>query len=239
MSDNKFTIRDKSDKERDFFFEMQKHSMHLRTEFTSRQLAIYELFKKTINLPGSVIELGVRNGANYFYLARLLEIFCPAQRYDGISSKHLYGFDTFAGFPSVSEEDKSKASWHDMCVGGVDADKEAFFTDFEDFKSSSIIPERLHIVEGDVMETIPAFLQESPGTRFSFVYFDLDVYHPTKLALEELWDRIVPGGVIVFDEYAFPEFPGESQAVDEFFASKGVKYQTIPWCFCPSTYVIK
>ncbi len=232
-------ITDKDGSRRDFFFEMQKHAMHLRMEFTARQLAIYELYRKTAELPGAVAEFGVRNGANYFFLARLIEIFNGSQRHDGISSRHLYGFDTFAGFPSVGEEDKSKASWQDMGAGGVPTNREVFFADYETFRTQSTIGNRLHIVEGDVMQTLPQLLADAPGLRFSLIYLDLDLYAPTKLCLEQLWDKLVPGGIVVLDEYALPEFPGESAAADEFLAGKNIKLQAIPWCYCPSAYFQK
>jgi hypothetical protein len=232
-------ILDQDKRERNFHFEMQKHSMHLRADFARRQLAIYEIFKKTIELPGSIIELGVRNGANFFYFARLLEIFAAGQRYDGISCKHLYGFDTFGGFPSISSKDLSSASWHETREGGVNTDKEIFFHDYENFKKESEISNRLHIIEGDVTQTIEPFLQQNSGARFSLVYFDLDLYQPTKVCLEKLWDKIVPGGILVFDEYALVEFPGETLAVDEFFNNKNVDFVTIPWSWCPTTYVVK
>lgn len=235
----KFMITDENNNQRDFFFEMQKHSAHLRTEFTARQLCIYELFKKTTSLPGGIVELGVRNGANFFFLSRLLEIFNPSQRYDGIASKHLYGFDTFAGFPAISSEDVSSSSWFDMKVGGVPSDRNAFFDDLQSFKDSSPISERIHIVEGDVMDTIPEFLERNPGARFSMIYFDMDIYEPTLFALQSLWSRVVPGGVLVFDEYGFKEFPGESRAVDEFFQDKQTTLLSIPWCSCPSAYLVK
>jgi hypothetical protein len=236
---NRFQILDRDGKQRDFFFEMQKHSSHLRVEFTARQLCIYEIFKNTFEIPGSIVELGVRNGANFFFLARLIEIFNQAQRYDGISSKHLYGFDTFTGFPSVSKVDVSDSSWFDMKEGGVPCNRDVFFEDFEEFKKASSIPNRLHVIEGDVMNTIPRFLNTSPGVRISLAYFDMDIYEPTIFALESLWSKIVPGGIIVFDEYGFKEFPGESKAVDEFFENKNVSIKSFPWCSCPSAYVVK
>ena len=232
-------IMDDKGIERDFHFEMQKHAFHLRQQFTARQLAIYELYKLSVDIPGSVIELGVRNGANFFYLARLIEIFNPGQRFDGLSNRHLYGCDTFSGFPQVQAEDRSKASWHEMREGGVSCCREVFFRDLEAYWAESPIAKRVHVLEGDVCQTIPSLLEDRPGLRFSFVYFDLDLYRPTLECLRLLWNKIAPGGVVVFDEYAFAEFPGESQAVDEFFASTGAELRTIPWCHCPSSYVVK
>lgn len=232
-------IHDESGRERDFFFEMQKGFMHLRVDFVARQMAIYELYKMTINIPGSVVEFGVRNGANFFFLSRLVEIFNSGQRYDGVSARHVLGFDTFSGFPSVGQADLSAASWKDMKQGGVPADRDVFFEDFHRFREQSPIGTRLHVFEGDVADTLPRMLHERPGLRFAFVYLDLDLYAPTLLVLQLLWDRIVPGGVVVFDEYAIPEFPGESCAVDEFLRGRNVVLQAFPWVYCPSAYMIK
>ena len=225
--------------ERDFHFEVQKHAFHLRQQFTARQLAIYELYKLSIDIPGSVIEFGVRNGANFFYLARLIEIFNPSQRFDGISSRHLYGCDTFSGFPAIDPKDISNKSWFDMKEGGVVSNRAAFFLDLDAYLQDSPIAQRVHVIEGDVCKTIPALLSDAPGLRFSFVYFDLDLYKPTLDCLILLWDKIPKGGVLVFDEYALPEFPGESQAVDEFFSNANVQLKSFPWCHCPSSYLIK
>ena len=52
--------------ERDFFFEVSKYSAFLWRSHLERHLAIYELYKKTQELPGSVAEFGVYNGSNSF-----------------------------------------------------------------------------------------------------------------------------------------------------------------------------
>jgi|SRR5579872_484209 len=230
---------DESGCERDFFFEMQKHAFHLRQQFTARQLAVYELYKQTIEVPGCVAEIGVRNGANFFYLARLMEIFNPAQRFDGISARRLYGFDTFAGFPAIDARDESKASWSDMKTGGVGANRETFFADLDAYRKDSPIAARVHVVEGDVCETIPALIEDAPGLRFALLYFDLDLYQPTLSCLRVLWDKVPRGGIVAFDEFGLAEFPGESQAVDEFIADKGCRLRSFSWCHCPSAYLIK
>lgn len=168
-----------------------------------------------------------------------MEIFNPAQRFDGIAARHLYGFDTFAGFPSIDARDESKVSWHDMKAGGVASDRDVFFADLDAYRKASPIEKRVHVVEGDVCQTIPSLLGDAPGLRFAFVYFDLDLYNPTLTCLRLLWDKIPNGGVLAFDEFGLPEFPGESEAVDEFFAGKGLRLRAFPWCHCPSSYLIK
>jgi hypothetical protein len=38
--------------------------------------------------------------------------------------------------------------------------------------------------------------------------------------LHPLYDKLTPGGVVVFDDYGSPKWPGAQRAVDEFFASR-------------------
>lgn len=239
---NNLTIHDAAHGEqRDFFFEMQKYSMHLRSDFVARQIAITDLYRQTIHLPGSIIELGIRNGATFFYLARLLEIFGPSARRDPVySDRHLYGFDTFSGFPSIAPQDQGANVWPEMKQGGVKThNKEQFFRDFETFRKHSVEGERIHVIEGDVCQSVPDFVDQHPGLAISLLYFDLDLYKPTLVGLEHLYKLVVPGGIVVFDEYGYTEFPGETKAVNEFFKDKGIELNRFPWAYCPSAFFIK
>jgi hypothetical protein len=65
-----------------------------------RFLALTELFKLTINVPGDIAEFGVWQGHSLLTWANLLEIFCSTDR-----SKQVFGFDTFAGFGEFTSED--------------------------------------------------------------------------------------------------------------------------------------
>lgn len=227
--------------QRDFYTEVQKMSFHLRVDYTARRLALYELYKKTVELPGSIVELGIRHGANFYYLAQLIEMFNYGMRPPAHCNRHLYGFDTLEGFPSISEKDRSQHEWHEMKVGGVTTNKELVLKELEEFKKNrSLIPERLHLVVGDAMETVPKFVKDNPGLKISFLYFDFDLYEPTLMALKCLYPLVVPGGVIALDEYGFVDFPGETRAVDEYFSGcTDIEVKTIPWAYCPSAYVIK
>lgn len=231
---------DKNGNELDFFFEMSKYAGYLHKSHVSRHLALYELYKKTADIPGSIIELGIFNGSTYFYLARLLETFNASQlESNGSTSKNLYGFDTFTGFPELTKEDDSGKNFKHCKVGGLKGAKETFFDLLDEFKENSAIGNRLHVVEGDICETLPEFLKKNASIRYSMVLFDMDIYKPTKVSLDLLYDLIVPGGVLVFDDYGLPEWAGETQAVDEFIAKHKLKLQHFPWTFAPSAYCIK
>ena len=89
------------------------------------------------------------------------------------------------------------------------------------------------------METVPKFLEENTGVRFSLIHFDCDLYEPTKTALEYFWPRLSKGGICLFDEYAIKDWPGETKAVDEFFADKDVQIKKLQWNNVPAGYIVK
>lgn len=60
--------------------------------------------------------------------------------------------------------------------------------------------------------------------QFCFAHLDVDLYEPTKAALEFFAGRMIPGGTIVVDDCGIQTCPGVMLAVDEFVAAK-------PWVF--------
>jgi predicted O-methyltransferase YrrM len=108
-------------------------------------------------------------------------------------------------------------------------------------QKDSMIPrfKRVELVKGDACETIPKYIEENPGLRISLSHLDLDIYQSTKVALEQLYPLVVPGGVILLDEYAMPGFPGESKAFDEYFGDKRPVVKKFPYISTPGGYFIK
>ena len=75
--------------------------------------------------------------------------------------------------------------------------------------------ERINLVPGDLCKTLPKFLEENPHIILSLVHLDVDLYRPTKVALENIIGRMSKGGIIIFDELNHPDYPGETQAMVE------------------------
>lgn len=226
--------------ERDFFFEMSKYAGHLFKSHLERHLAIYELYKKTIELPGSVAEFGLYNGSTFFFLARLIEIFNRASiEIHESSSHHLYGFDTFEGIVNLSEADNSEVQTPQKRIGGFKQENNFFLKDLAHFKETNCsIAKRLHIVKGDATTSFPDFISKNPGVRFRFVILDMDIFEPTNAVLNSVIDYMVPGGIIAFDEYGFPEWPGETIAADQFIRKNHLKLKAIPWACAPAAYCV-
>ncbi len=81
---------------------------------------------------------------------------------------------------------------------------------------------------GDVAETIPAYVRTNPGMRIALLHLDVDLYNPTKVALD-MYPLVVAGGVVVLDEYGMTDFPGESAAFDEYFGAERPKLRKCPY----------
>ena len=100
---------------------------------------------------------------------------------------------------------------------------------------------RIELIKGDVCTTIPDFVKtKGQGLRIALLNLDVDLYAPTKVALEQLVPHMAPGGIIVLDEYAVDTFGGESQAVDEYFTARFGRRPAIrkfAWHSNPSGYI--
>ncbi len=209
-----------------------------RRQWLKRFLAHNEMFLKTLEVPGDIAELGVFRGQGLMTWANFLESYCISDR-----TKIVYGFDNWKGFVSISREDGADIDELQKFEGGFSP--EAYYDELKDaikiFDSDRFIPwkDRVKLVEGNIMETVPKFVDENPGVRFSLIHFDCDLYEPTKTALEYFWPRLSKGGICLFDEYAIKDWPGETKAVDEFFADKDVQIKKLQWNNVPAGYIGK
>lgn len=207
----------------------------------ARFLAHYELFKQIVEVPGVIVDLGVYRGASTFTWAKLCEIFCPTD-----VRKRVYGFDTFEGFPGISVEDGPENREHEVVEGGyfggatVERDLALAQAAMNQDRHLRHI-DRIELVKGDACKTIPRFVAEKgDGLRIALLNLDLDLYEPTRVALEQFVPHMSPGGLIVLDEYAVDTFGGETKAVDEYFErrfGKRPRVQKFPWHSNPSGFI--
>lgn len=195
-------------------------------------LAREELFRRTIDIPGDIVECGVFKGTGLAQLSKFKSIFCPG------SPKAMVGFDLFGKSPVGASDFDNAQMKNYFQVCGVDT------LDLLATRSmmSAIDGGRTEVklIAGDVRFTCKNFVDQNPGFKISFLNLDLDLEEPTMKALEALWPRVSVGGVVVFDEYAISRW-SESRAVDNFFAELGekVELKCLPWARTPSAYLIK
>jgi hypothetical protein len=210
-----------------------------RRQWLKRFLSHAELFKLTLEVPGDIAEVGVFRGLGLFTWANLLEAYCIGDR-----TKVVYGFDNWQGFSALSPEDGAVATEVQKQAGGFSPAKyrEELERAIAIFNRDRFVPwkPRIELVAGNVEQTSGSFVEMNPGVRFSLIHMDCDLYAPTKASLQAFWPRLSRGGLILFDEYSIREWPGETRAVDEFFADKpACVVRTLPWTNAPAGYIVK
>jgi hypothetical protein len=171
------------------------------------------------------MEFGVRWGQTLSLLSALRGIFEPFNRH-----RKIIGFDTFAGFKGMSEKDGKLCKTVDGSFS-VSDNYEQYLADvlaLQEALNPMSHLKRFELVQGDAMETIPAYLERHPETLVSLAIFDFDIYQPTKAALEAVKPHLFKGSVLVFDELADDIFPGETIALREVFNLADLKVERMP-----------
>ena len=160
---------------------------------------LWQLVNKTylLNPSAAILEVGVWRGGTAGIMSQRLAILK--------STATIYLADTFSGVAKAGEKD-------------------AFYTGGEHNDTSQQIVEDLlqhksgypnyKILKGifpdDTAQLIPA------GELFGICHIDVDVYSSAKDILEWVWDKIIPGGVVVFDDYGFHTCTGVTRLVEEY-----------------------
>lgn len=143
------------------------------------------LVRKTENIPGCVVEVGVFQGASASIIREETE-------------RELYLFDTFTGFPDRLHESDSPRYF----VGDCCAD-ESYIKKLMKGKKN------VHIIKG----TFPDTGDIIKDKKFSFVHIDVDIYSAAKDSLKFFLPRMNKGGIILLHDY--PAHDGVKLAVEE------------------------
>lgn len=187
--------------------------------------AHFELYQKILDLPGDVAEFGVYKAASLVRFAvfrDLLEV---------NHSRRIFGFDAFGAFPSVGLSMAEDHQFIDRFEGAGGPGLSV--KEVEDIFAHKGYP-NIFLIEGDVFNTLPAFLLKEPQVRFALVHLDMDVYEPTQLVLDQIWERIVPGGLVVVDDYN--AVAGATKAIDEFIKKKSIKLEKLRFSHIPTFF---
>ena len=180
----------------------------------SKLLAHYELYKMITGLPGFILECGVYKGASLIRFATFRDVL------ESQYSRKIIGFDAFGKFPRSGDSDDIN-----------------FIEKFEDYGGDGISKEELEkvlvqkeiinyeLIEGNILQKVPLYVKQHPELRIALLHIDVDVYEPTKVILQHLYDRVVSNGIIVLDDYA--TVAGETLAVEEFFRNTKIEKLSI------------
>jgi O-methyltransferase len=169
------------------------------TQTPDRAYLLYQFVKQCASLPGEMAECGVYKGGSAQLIAAAL-----SQKQ---ASTTLHLFDTFAGVPdfAVPERDYHQAGQY------ADTSLEAVKQRLREYAEICVFH------PGVIPDTLA---EVADVQQYSLVNVDVDL-QPTNLACcEWFWPRLVPGGVMIFNDYGFYPYRVSTRGtVDAFFAA--------------------
>jgi hypothetical protein len=190
-------------------------------------IAHYELYKRAMEIPGSIVECGIFKGPSFARFAMFRNLL------ESGDSRDMIGFDVFGKFPSTTfEDDKAKLDQFIASAGDESISEEQLLSVLASKKCDS----RITLVKGDILETIPNYVDQHPELKISLLHLDVDIYEPSKCVLEYLFPKLARGGILILDDYGI--FPGATKAVDDYFVGRPELVAKLPYSYAPC-FIIK
>lgn len=196
----------------------------------------FEFYLKTKDLAGDIVEVGVFKGSGVASFSKFIEI------YNSRSNKKVIGFDIFDSDDAniiLNKDSSIDKEAMNLVYNRVNKGNLTIESVNKKIKDCGVNEDRFNLIKGDVEQTLPQFLIDNPGFRISLLYIDVDIERPTYNTLKYLWDRILPGGYILFDEYEYHKF-SESCGVEKFLKERGINYnvKSTNW-IAPTAFIKK
>lgn len=163
-----------------------------------RHYTLMQLFKNAMYLNGSVVECGTFRGLSAYQIAQIM------RKYNIQKKFHI--FDSFEGLSEIAAEDNRRDQ----------KANEKLQNEFA-YSEDSV---KKNLSEFNFIQYykgwIPDRFKDVTDPLFSFVHIDVDLYQPIKDSIAFFYNKMVPGGIMVFDDYGYTaQFPGAKRAIDE------------------------
>jgi len=201
--------------EREFGELYQEVGWFKRTRLNLYRFAQLGLLTRIVvnnEISGDYVEFGTWRGGSLYLVAH-------EWRRLG-QQRQLFGFDSFEGLPEP-DGCRDGHALHAGMFGDNDFEEtNQFFVD----KGLNGV----HLIRGWFSDTIGALADK----QVALCHIDADCYDSVKLALEWTYDRVVPDGFIVVDDYRHPACSGATIAVEEFFARRREEVHQSPGIDC-------
>lgn len=162
-------------------------------------------------LPGDFVECGVWRG----FLATAIMNYIPWPNAD----KQFYLFDTWEGLDErylTEGERKNQAK--------LDHFKPYYANQYESVKEHFSNYPNVHLIKGSVPET----LDSVKINAVSYLSLDMNCAPPEIAAAEYFWNKLVPGGMILLDDYGFVSYEDQKRGLDQFAAQHGIEVLALP-----------
>ena len=155
-------------------------------------------------IPGDIVECGAAQGGSAALMALTLRNLKARRK--------MWLFDTFEGLPAPTADDPD-FEWADLFTGTCIGTLEEVLALFKKLDVLSDV----EFVKGLFQDTLPT----APIVQIAVLHIDGDWYDSVKTCLEHLYDKVVSGGVIQFDDYGY--WQGARRAVDEFLNKRQIR----------------
>jgi Methyltransferase domain len=209
--------------------------------YAHQRLVGYARFvERAQTVPGVIVEVGVGCGDSLVAMAMQEEVLHPHEHHHA----RVFGFDNGEGFPEISERDNGPDIRADRVIGGYGAPaqlshvRQAIELLEQQRRERGARHPLIELIVGDARETVPRFAArynrggaDRSSLPIKLLHLDVDLYEPTLTALEHLGPLLVPGAIVVLDEWNWgrEDFPGEIRAVREYFGGNLPQIQRDRW----------
>ena len=162
-------------------------------------------------LDGDFVECGVDTGMLSTAICDWLDF--------NAQDRDFWLFDTFAGIPAAQmtpAEADGIGGWHN---------RHSYRECFDEARANFAPWPRCRLVRGEVPDSLAAF---PPDRRVAYLSIDMNIVAPEIAALAFFWDRLVPGAVVLLDDYAWATHRAQKEALDAFAAAHGAMILSLP-----------
>jgi O-methyltransferase len=161
-------------------------------------------------LPGDFVECGVNTGITSLAVCEYIDF--------NKTGKCFWLFDTFCGIPEEQMNEREKAL-------GRQSYNSWWYSDcWEQTKANFAAFPKANLIRGPV----PSSLATVQIDKVCYLSIDMNIAYPERAAVEFFWPKLVPGGVVILDDYAWKGHEEQKRAMDEFATSQEVSVLTLP-----------
>ena len=186
----------------------------------ARFLSLSDSYRRIAGLAGDIGDFGTYKGGSFFTLAKLVRLFEP------YSNTTVHGFDWFKGQIPGPNDDKGN-------LGLYKSSK----SELERLINDQGLAGLMELHDLDLVSEMEGFFTGRPWLRFKLAFVDIGIESVLSSVLPGVWDRLVPGGVLILDHFSESSSPRES---DVLMATIGAaKVEQAVFSRSPTAFVYK
>ena len=182
-----------------------------------RAFALPQYFGHALDLDGDWAECGVMKGFSALLMLRL-----AAGRRSGFTGAGCHLIDSFEGLSAPTKKDAVKVErLADGTKRFLSSHRAgAFAVPLDTVRGALRNFSEVAYHKGWIPEVFTTLSEQ----QWAFVHVDVDLYVPTLASLEYFYPRLMPGGIIVNDDYMSPLFPGGERSWDEYCQAHDIPF---------------